>query len=286
MIRPARSIFAAAALSLLGSNATLPAATFLDPFTDGMLVGGADNSGLAWYRRSANQAISIVDDTAGIGSGNALRLSITNTTQIDRAVLGLFGAFTLVNIGDKLTLSFDLRFETAPTVNTADGFRFGFYNSNGTVVATNGGTESDDDFGYQVSIGTGSTAGFDIKKETNVGAGGTGSDNPSVDRVSISPTTASTAAINDTLKHTATFSLTRNATGVTFDASFDGVALGSGTNDTTQFLTFDEVVITHGTPQAFRIDNVNVTTQTVPEPAAAGLLVLGLAGLCARRRRS
>ena len=286
MIRPAKFIFVAVAVGLLSAKGTLAAAIFVDPFTDGALVGGTDNSGLAWYRRSANQVIAIIDDTGGINSGNALRLTIPGGSQINRAVLGVFGAFTLVNVGDKLTLSFDLRFEVNPTVNTADGFRFGFYNSNGTVVATNGGTESDNDFGYQVSIGTGTAAGFDIKKETNVGAGGTGSNDPSADRVTVAPTTASTVAINDTLKHTASFSLTRNATGVTFDAAFDGIALGSGTNDTTQFLTFDEVVITHGTPQAFRIDNVSVTTESVPEPATAGLLTLALAGLCARRRRS
>jgi hypothetical protein len=61
--------------------------------------------------------------------------------------------------------------------------------------------------------------------------------------------------------------------------------MGSGANDTTSFLTFDEVVINHGTPQAFRIDNVSVTTQAVPEPGTVGLLGVGLAGLWMRRRR-
>src|SRR5689334_858052 len=109
MIRPTRTIFAAITLGLLSAKGTLVAALFLDPFTDNTLVGGSDNSGLAWYRRSANQAISIIDDTGGINTGNALRLTITANNQVDRPVLGVFSAFTLVNVGDKLTLSFDLR---------------------------------------------------------------------------------------------------------------------------------------------------------------------------------
>jgi hypothetical protein len=70
------------------------AATYVDPFTDGNLNGGADNSGLSWYRRSSNQSITVADDTAGIGSGNALKLTVTNGTQIDRAVVGSFSSFS------------------------------------------------------------------------------------------------------------------------------------------------------------------------------------------------
>jgi hypothetical protein len=285
MIRATATLCLAVAFALLSPVGRLGAAVLIDPFADGALVGGSDNSGLDWYRRSSNQVISIMDDAAGIGSGNALRLTIPGGTQIDRAVLGSFSAFSLVNVGDKLSLSFDFRFEVNPTVNTPDGFRFGFYNSNGSLVTADATTQSDNDFGYQVSIGTGSSAGFDIKKETNVGAGGTGSDNPTPDRATIGPTLASTGSINNTLKHTGSFTITRSATGVTFSAALDGTTLGAGSNNTAPFLTFDEVMISHGTPQAFRIDNVNVTTESVPEPATMGLLGVGIAGLCGRRKR-
>jgi hypothetical protein len=127
------------------------AVMLVDPFTDGQLIGGADNSGIAWYDRSANTVAEIVDDSTGFGSGNALRLRITNTTQINRPVLGVFSPITLA-VGETLTLSFDFRFELTPNAtfnNTIDGFRFGFYNSNGTVVTADGSTQSDNDFGYQ-----------------------------------------------------------------------------------------------------------------------------------------
>lgn len=280
---PALMLIAASALIL---QAESKAVTLFEPFTDGDLIAGSDNSGIKWYRRSNNQAIAIVNDSAGIGTGNALQLSITNNGQINRAVIGTFGLMSLVNIGDQISLTFDFRFEIAPTVSTADGFRFGLYNSAGTPVTADGSTSSDDDRGYLVSIGTGSTLGFDIFKETNSGAGGLGSNEPVTDdRTSIGPTVANTFAISDTSKHTATFTLTRNATGVSFAAYVDGTLLGTGSNNATPFLQFDEVVFNHATPQAYRIDNVKVTTEAVPEPATTGLLGLGLAGLLSRRRR-
>lgn len=284
MLRPFVLPVSLASGALLAVS-TAQAATFVDPFTDGVLVGGTDNSGLDWYRRSANQSITIVDDSAGIGTGNALKLTITNGTQIDRAVIGLFSAFTLANVGDQISLAFDFRLEATPTVNTADGFRFGFYNSNGSVVATNGGTESDNDFGYQATIGTGTTPGFNLNKETNSGAGGLGSNNPNADRNSLSPTVLNTVAINDTLKHSATFTITRTASGVSLSSSVDGQELGTATNTTSPFFTFDEVVFNHATPQNFFLDNVNVTTTVVPEPTSTLLIGLGAAGLLMRRRR-
>jgi hypothetical protein len=257
------------------------AATFLDPFTDGNLTAGADNSGLAWYRRSSNQTLGITNDSAGIGTGNALVLGVV-ATQVDRPVLGLFSDFTLVNVGDQISLTLDFRLAASPTVNTADGFRFGFYNSNGTLANADGSANSDNDFGYQMSFGTGTTAGFNLFEETNSnGAGGTGS---GPDRVSLSPTVNATTSINDTLKHSLVYTVTKTASGVSFSASVDGTTLGTGVDNTSAFVTFNEVLVDHATPQNYLLDNVTVTTTTVPEPGTFALLGAGLMGLFGWRR--
>ena len=259
------------------------AVTYTDGFTDGTLVGGADNSGLAWYRRSSNQTIAIAND-AGIGSGNALQLTINGTTnQIDRAVIGVFSNFTLVNVGDQISLAFDFRFLATPTVNTADGLRFGFYNSNGTALTGSGTTDSDNDFGYQASIGTGSTMGYSLFKEQNTVVGGLGAD--AVDRNPLSPSVSNMAAIGDTLKHSLLFTIAKTASGVSFSTSVDGTLLGAGVDTSSPYLTFNEVVFNHGTPQGYAVDNVVVTATTIPEPATAGLIGLGLVGLLFRRRK-
>jgi hypothetical protein len=257
------------------------AATLFDPFTDGALVGGADASGLSWYRRSANQAIGIVNDSAGLGSGNALQLTIPGGVQINRPILGVFSDFTLVNEGDQISLTLDFRFAATPG-NVADGWRFGFYNANGTVMTSNGGSESDNDFGYLATIGTGTSSSFNLYEELNTsGAGETGF---GTDRISLSPTVNATAAISNTAEHTLVFTVTKTASGVSIATTVDGISLGSGVDTTAPYLTFNEVLISHGTPQAYLIDNVTVTTTAVPEPGAAALLGVGVLSLFGWRR--
>lgn len=267
-----------------GMIASLEAQTLFDPFTDGALVGGADASNIAWWDRSTQTSISIVDDSLGLGTGNALKMDLING-QIDRPVLGVFNAITLAE-GDQLTLSFDFRYEIAPTANSADIFRFGFYNSNGTSAASEGSSNSDNDFGYQVTLGSNNNGigGFDIKQENiNSGAGGLGSG--SGDRFTLSPLVNSRAQLSDILKHVATFTLTRTATGMDFSASFDGVLLGTATDTTTPYTTFDQVVFAHGTTDEYFLDNVQIIRSVVPEPSTALLACAGVAGLLSRRRR-
>jgi hypothetical protein len=268
---------------LLPVASDLRAVTLLDPFTDGQLVGGADNSGIAWYDRSANTIPEIIND-AVLGNGNALRLRITNGTQIDRPVIGVFNPITL-NIGDSLTLAFHFRFELVPSAtfnNTVDGFRFGFYNSNTTPVNADGTTQSDNDFGYQARIGTGTTAGLGLNREVSNGvAGELGAGN---DRTTLTPNVLSTFAVNDTAMHSASFSMTRTEAGLDFSVMIDGVVRGTGSHNSSPFTVFDEAIMSSGTPQNFYVDNVDVSV--VPEPGSVAALSIGILPLLLLRRRA
>ena len=185
-----------------------------------------------------------------------------------------------VSTGDFITLTMDFRFEALPTVSSTDGLRFGLYNTNGTNANTNGGAASDNDFGYQARIGTGTTAGFGLNKENiNNTAGELGAGN---DRVALTVVNPGDVAINDTLKHSLSFTITKTSAGVDVSAAVDGSPLGTGTS-TVPYLTFDEILISHATPQAYRVDNVLVTSN-VPEPGTLGVIGAGML-LLGRRRR-
>jgi len=89
------------------------AATYTsDPFSDGSWnnTSTGDALGAVWYAGSAG-TLSIANDAAGIGSGNALRLAGSATGQ---KCLAQFHPTTLTEPGDWVRLSFDFRFESKP----------------------------------------------------------------------------------------------------------------------------------------------------------------------------
>jgi hypothetical protein len=268
-------------LMVAGGAAAAPIVS--DNFSDNNLAATGPGEA-SWFRRSANETIAVADDSAGIGSGPALRLTI-NTTQTERPIIGTFPATTLgAPVGSQLVLGFDFRFTSAPG-NNADGFRFGLYNSNGTVVAADGSANSDNDFGYLASIGTGTGSGVDLFRETSNGSAGelgTG-----IDRTSVKTATLSNVSIADQLKHSALFTLTRTVAGVDLDVSVDGISRATGSHNTAPFTTFDEIVMSHNAAFGYNIDNVLLD---VPEPAATTSLLplaaaVGLAGRRRQRRR-
>lgn len=270
------------------------ALTLTDPFTDGSLTAGSDNSGIAWYDRSANSVLSIGNSPA-IGSGNALIERLDNTGVASRGFVGVFNpiVLSLDNIGDTIKLTFDFALAstsattggplttTAPN-NSASGFTFGLYNSNGSVVTSNDTGTSDNDFGFRADFGTGATSNIFIGKENNAGAGGlgttTGTDTATVTLAAGS----SPVQINDFLKHSASFQLTRVATGVEIVVEYDGATVATGTS-TVPFTSFDEIVFSQGGGNNFHVDNVVLTN--VPEPALAVSLLGGIGMLLGFRRR-
>ena len=291
--RPSRTAALALATLCLSSAMASAVVTLSDPFTDATRNGGADNSGIAWWDRSANSTLNIGND-ATLGTGNALLWAATNTATTNRGIVGTFSQAFNLSVGDSISMTFDFRLATTSIAaggstttpgNSTQGLTFGFYNSNGTAVAADDSTASDNDFGYHGGVGSGTANGNAIVQEGNVGGGGLGTttagDTPNT--VFTLSTNAATA-INDFNKHTGEFTIVISGAGIaTITTKIDGVTIAEGSNGSA-YTSFDEVVFSQGGGNSFRLDNVVVTT-TVPEASTAAALLGGLAMMCGIRRR-
>lgn len=273
--------------------------TFTDPFTDGNKAGGADNSGISWYDRSANSDLSVNSTSATTLTGNALNLNLGTSTATgisvqNRGFVGVLNSTTFIPtaIGHYISLSFDFQirptstdapattYTTSPQ-NGAEGITFGFYSSNGSIVSGDSATTSDNDLGIRGSFGTGTTLAADLARETNSAAGGLGT-TTSGDSVSFVSAGNTPSAINDFNKHSAQLMLTLTSAGqYTVTMMLDGATIATGTTAQTGYTQFDEIVFSQGGGNNFSIDNVVVTM--VPETST--LLLGGLGALTLLRRR-
>lgn len=286
-------------LGFAAANASHAGIVFFDNFEDGPNVGDTatklddafDATDVNWYSALSNGSVSVVSDAfAGGGSAKALQLSAPDTF---RRMTALFPSTTLgSNVGDKLILSFDMRFVEAPASNIY-GLRFGLYDSNGTSISSDNPqgvtqpTAQNDDYGYYVRTSTGSPspAAMEIMDEPS-------GDNPTGGGTlgSVIGAAGSPVAINDLLKHS--FVLTVERTGVSsisLALTYDNVLKATAT-DNTPVVTFDTIYLGMGSISSdFLVDNVKLETASavvIPEPSS---LALGLAGVglltLARRRR-
>ncbi|HSI34995.1 MAG: PEP-CTERM sorting domain-containing protein [Phycisphaerae bacterium] len=277
-----RSLWVAAVAGVLGVAAPAGAAPTLltDPFTDGQKVGGADNSGINWWDRSANNSLTVGADPT---LGSSMLFSIVTTSRSFTGVL-VGQKLDLVNDGDSIDLKFDFRFVAGPNNSTA-GITFGLYNSNNSPVTAEDTVEQDNDFGFRADFGSGTTSAIFIGKESNSTAGGTGSGTPAGDTLAVGLNPGSIpVAVNDQLKHSAQMTLTKSPTGVDVAVYYDSVLVASGTS-TSPFTSFDEIVIGQVGGANYRIDNV-VLASNVPEPGVVGIVGAAVAVLGMRRRRN
>lgn len=252
---------------------------FSDDFTDGNIL-----SNPAWYAFGAGVA---VEDDAGLGTGNALRIDIPAESG-SRYLHTEFPEVTLGAVGDYIEVTFDVRV-FGPASNVGSLLRFGLYDTNGTSSAD--GASPSDGFGYYAAADVGgrvSTLAYDLRRNRVLGVfntlsgpdefGGTASNNDSY-----------AVTFNDA--HTAKFRIER--TEDPFDQVPDllvstvikgpgddeladvsnNVLAEMGIIDTFSFGDFN--IGTRSAPQAvtFMIDNVNVVTNLVvdiPDPPIPG----------------
>jgi len=298
---------ACAALIIAASAATAPAAILVQ---DGFGDGDRDNNGLdagatatdpldagiPWLLTDGTSAVSFlaVDDSAGIGTGNALQLF--NTASNNRPSVGHFAPLTLGD-GESLILRFDMRLLSVKNTTggdiTADrAIRFGLYRDtngdDGTVDHGSTGSVSVDDVGYNVRV----DAANDVTNSTSMDV--TRDDTPTgtsiiqatTTGIGVSSTNAANQMLIDGLGHHFELTLTRSGSSMLVSLQKDSNGAISGTDATPPTFTFDEIAlgVRSNAAMDLRFDNIQLE-HIVPEPTSATLAALAGLGLLARRKR-
>jgi hypothetical protein len=254
-----------------------------------------------WRTFKASPA-TVVDSGQGTSSpvfGN------TTTTSAASRLIGYFPAQTLVNVGDKISLTFAVGFNDATGVqNGGDNFRYALFDVGGEAVpatenvASAGSADTNAFVGYWAGVMTGSgTAGslrerFDTTNN-DMFANGSASAN-----LATPPITGTNVAIAGQVNGTGTLvfyggvlTITRTVGGVDIAGSFSGNG-GANTfavsDASPASLTYGAVGFLNGSgisADQVIFQNVDVAYTPVPEPAVCGLLGCSLVGATMLRRR-
>ncbi|TWT46883.1 PEP-CTERM sorting domain-containing protein [Botrimarina hoheduenensis] len=290
--------------SLSVGLALMATTAFASPITDGFDDGNRQNSpnGLNWYgingttsTGSPKPGLEIIDDTAGIGSGDALSVEGRGSNS---ELIAVFGQTVSLGsqTGDKLVMSFDFRVNGP---NLGGELRFGGYQDTDNQLGIGGWGTSDGDFDAESPGAIGDTGIFirlpltangdsaRINDEANVNniLGGSGD----ADFIA-SPDAGSFTGITDDLKHTVTFVVERLGPGVndllmTLDVDGLNSFGGSDSNDTiVSVVSWDYFAAVTTSDTDWIIDNFSIEAIAIPEPTALMLAAMAVTGLLARRR--
>ena len=244
----------------------------IDPFADGSVTNlfGGDLLGLVYYASQPATA-TVVDDSAGIGTGNALQVS---STTIAGRVFAQFNDVTLANADDYVQTQYDIRYIQQPD-NGGYNLRLGIYNgpaSNPPSSVTN--RSADVGYGCYTNPGASSSGSMGIFRE---GAGDDILSGFSGGGAIVSLSSAGTSFNMGTTKHTVRERITRQANGdLVIVATIDSTSV-SFTHPAAAVLSYTFNVFGVGNSGSslvtFAIDNVTVTTNpdtTPPMIAAPG----------------
>jgi hypothetical protein len=289
------ALIASAALSL-GAGSVATAATI--PVTD-------------WHTFRATTATTL----GGQGT-NAPTMGSTTASSSNGFIVGyLPNAIALTNVGDFVTLSFNVSFNDATGVtNNGDNFRWALFDLNGQTpvsgdnFATAGVDGQTDDwrgywFGHKGGGGAGTNGS--IRERTAALASGdnifaaaapNNTSAPSLGAVGGTAVTIAGSVNGDNTGplYTGTLTLTKTAAGIDLSGSFSGTngananSFSVSDNTTPSPASFRAVAFLNGSgisADQVIFQNVNVLTN-VPEPAAAGVLALSAMAIGMRRRRA
>ena len=265
---------------------TIAAVVGLDTFDVGASPSrdddGDDPDDFQFWKVEGVNSLSVADDPAGIGSGNALFI---NQSAGNHRFVAPFPTQTLAKAGDALSVSFDYRLTQAASTQTFTPY-FGLYHDGGTPMTADGQSgNDDDDAGYaaRTSVGTQTVVrlGAEVNADSWIVAGS--------DDQSLQDDTFPGLVQGEVRNYALT--ITRTVDGVQLDLVVTDLTTGP-TDDyslTHTFIAVDgDPILTSFNEFALRtrdnnaaIDNLNITF--VPEPAS--LVLLGLSGAAVIRRR-
>ncbi|MDY0171054.1 MAG: PEP-CTERM sorting domain-containing protein [Thermoguttaceae bacterium] len=220
----------------------------------------------AWFTaRSDGTRLTIVEDSSGIGDGNALRYDSAGFNAIvapwTTAPGKDYGRIDLDIPGNAVTLRFDFRMDADTSLqNQGNGFRFGILNNNGTqpTADNQGSAHSANTFGYGVGFGVGGSASSTFLRDTYPDAG-------VLSGAGLQTFGGFTAGVSGQDPHEAVLKITRKGTGVLLETSVrnlsTGTLVGSGsslqTNDIVTAFHHLGFVSTHN-DNNFLLDNVSL----------------------------
>ena len=254
-----------AALSIVGGNVLLS-----DSFDDGMRTNQSLPGSAKWYASSSSYTPTVSGGALNVPAGGHALAFFKSTGNVQSLA-----------VGEQLSASFTLNFSTVG--NSAGGFRFGFFNSNGTARPPDPNNAAFTNYdGYIVTTtakypdSSTSSSGPITFRQRNPGVAGTlistvGSGIYS--DVAASPSTSQgfVAGIN----YTVTFTIARTATGtVNLSMAVTGGSLSNyafTANDIAGIVTgFDgfAVLSTSSNGSTYSIDNVTVVHSTIAAPSA------------------
>ncbi|MEO0586979.1 MAG: PEP-CTERM sorting domain-containing protein [Planctomycetota bacterium] len=317
-LRLATAFGAAAMLSLPAFGMTIT-----DGFGDGDrdndgtpegVVADASDTGFTWLiangsSSSSSPTIGVTDDTAGIGTGNALSFDAGSTST--RRLFAGYDTIELSSPGEFISLTFQVRFAGGVAPTTDGDFRFGLYNE-GAVKTENDfdGNSSvdslDDESGYYVTFDTGTPGSGTLAAvivEPNVDGSPLTGSSSSGDSLSFGGSVnAGNLATNGLLPadavlgdgtNTVSLKITYNdVDDLNFLLTLNGNVLRDRDllDDTTDppgpsTFAFDSLLIaSSGTDLSFTLDNVAIETN-IPEPGSLSLAALGTLALLRRATR-
>ncbi|MEM1185404.1 MAG: hypothetical protein AAGI53_10440 [Planctomycetota bacterium] len=288
-----------------------------DRDNDGVLEGAvndASDTGIQWYGIGGatsggdpKPGLTVEDDAAGLGSGNAL---FGQARGGGSELAGFFGQRVSLgqNVGDKMILSFDVRLDTTreplDELTSSAELRFGLYTDNDGEIGNGGWGTSDGDFdnnnpgvrgdsGFLFRLGIGETQpatpqGRIVyeREDASQILGGSGDETIKVQD--------DFAGIYDDLAHSieVTFERIDAAPGedLLITVTLDGVSFSDTTaNENLPMLldlaSFDYFALTTNQDQDWALDNFSLRTVAIPAPGAVGLIGLSGVVVGARRRR-
>lgn len=240
-------------LSVLSSTGRASTTVFTDTFTGVAASSGQSSAGLnaaGWYFANSSAggaAWTIATDNTSPLSGNTL----TNTGGTSNWTTGLrpFSSVGLGNVGDWVAIQFNYH-----VANSGSGqLGIGLLSTATTLSANTYGSDPvGNAAGYRVYHNTqtaATTAQF--VKVTN-----------DADTNLLSATSGSATLGNNSAAHTMILKLTRTATGLQISWAVDGVTLGTYTDTSSPYFTFNLVTFFDGGNTPVYVDNVTLTKQT------------------------